>query len=48
MSRAVTLFTNLRIGPKIAIVMAALLVPLAMMTYLFVVQVNKDISFARS
>lgn len=48
LSRAVSLFTNLRIGPKIAVIMAIVLVPLAMMTHLFVAQVNKDVSFARS
>ena len=40
-------FSDLRIGPKIGLLLAAATAPFLLMTYLFVTQAQRDIAFAR-
>jgi methyl-accepting chemotaxis protein len=48
MSRFIASLSNLRLATKIGLVIAIMTLPLALMTYLYVSQVQKDVTFARA
>ena len=46
MSRFLHAMSNLRLGTKISVLIGIVMLPLALMTYLFVAQVQKEVSFS--
>ncbi|MFO1147340.1 MAG: methyl-accepting chemotaxis protein [Alsobacter sp.] len=48
MSKLIAALSNLRLATKIGLVIAIMTLPLALMTYLFVAQVQKDVAFSKA